>query len=309
MRGTVNATDAVEQAATLWPLAKARALKRKTLTHAEASAAIPGLAPEDVQQAAWPLHVWCWVRGMPPLNVVVVPKGTKAPPDGGFASTDYDVVHEALGRSVYTLEDAWFYPWTKVPDPTPEQLAAALAAHAAHHADLRAFRLLDLELDLRLRDEARGRKRPAPAGHATWTAAEQAHAAVAARLKAVGLSIADLRPPGKGPYPPPRPVTGIGPTRPPPRAAESGHARNAFADVRLRFFFRFVPDGPDRLPCASRATSTPSAAPSRWERIRIWLKPVGASVASPRRRRPPGRPAASASRRAGRLNPRVGGLV
>lgn len=203
-----EAASATERAAMLWPLAKARALKRKALTHAEASAALPGLAPEDVPQAAWPLHVWCWVRGMPPLNVVIVPRGTKALPDGGFSATDYDVVHEALGRSVYTLEDAWFYPWRKVPDPTPEQLAWALGVHSAHHPDVRDFRLLDLELDLRLRDEARGRRRPAPAGHAGWAAAEKAHAALVVRLAKTGLTAASLRPPGKGPYPPPRPVTG-----------------------------------------------------------------------------------------------------
>lgn len=198
---------ATELAAALWPLAKARALKRKTLTHAEAAEAV-GIAPGEVPAAAWPLHVWCWVRGMPPLNVVVVPKGTKALPDGGFSATDYDVVHEALGRSVYTLEDAWFYPWPKVPDPTPEQLAWALRLHGGHHAELRDFRFLDLELDLRQRDEARGRRRPAPAPHATWTAAEHAHHELVARLRRAGLAATDLRPPGKGPYPPPRPVTG-----------------------------------------------------------------------------------------------------
>ena len=208
MRNAAETTDAVEQAAALWPLAKARALKRKTLTHADACSAVPGLAAEDVPKAAWPLHVWCWVRGMPPLNVVIVPKGTKALPEGGFTATDYDVVHEALGRSVYTLEDAWFYPWPKVPDPTPEQLAWALGLHAERHADVAAFRFLDLELELRQRDEARGRKRPAPPGHATWSAVEAALRDIASRLAAVGVRPADLRPPGKGPYPPPRPVTG-----------------------------------------------------------------------------------------------------
>jgi hypothetical protein len=203
----LTAPEAAEQAARLWPLAKARALKRKTLTHAEAATAL-GIPAEQVPQAAWPLHVWCWVRGMPPLNVVIVPKGTKAQPEGGFAATDFDVVHEALGHTVYTLEHAWHYPWEKVPDPTPEQLADALGAHARHHDVLRRFRFLDLELELRQRDEARGRKRPAPAPHATWTAAENAHRAAEAEAARFGLRAADLRPPGKGPYPPPRPVIG-----------------------------------------------------------------------------------------------------
>ena len=177
------------------------------MTYAEASEAL-GISAEQVPAVAWPLHVWCWVRGMPPLNIVVVPRGKTALPDGGFPPADYDVVHEAMGHTVYTLEHAWHYPWEKVPDPTPEQLAWALAAHRDHHADLAEFRFLDLELELRLRDEAKGRKRPAPPQHATWKAVEDAHQAVAARLKAAGLAERDLRPPGKGPYPPPRPIIG-----------------------------------------------------------------------------------------------------
>ncbi|HUR26140.1 MAG TPA: hypothetical protein VM327_09035 [Candidatus Thermoplasmatota archaeon] len=200
-------TATVEAAAVLWSLAKKRAFSRKTLTHTEAAEAL-GIPIEQVPTVTWPLHVWCWVRGLPPLNVVVVRRGKTADPEGGFTATDYDVVHEAMGHTVYTLEHAWHYPWEKVPDPTPEQLAWALAAHAAHHADLWEFRFLDLEMELRLRDEARGRKRPAPAKHATWNSVEMAHRDVLARLKAVRILEADLRPPGKGPYPPPRPVKG-----------------------------------------------------------------------------------------------------
>lgn len=194
-------------ASRLWPLARARALKRKTLTHAEAATAL-GIAPADVPAAAWPLHVWCWLRGLPPLNVVVVPRGTTAAPDGGFPSTDFDVMREALGRPVYTLEQAWHYPWAKVPDPTPEQLAWALGVHGRHRDLVARFRFLDLEHDLRLRDEARGRKRPAPAPHPTWAAAEAAHRQVVEELRQAGIAVADLHPPGKGPYPPPRPVVG-----------------------------------------------------------------------------------------------------
>lgn len=197
-------TSTAERAALLWPLAKKRAFGRKTVTHAEA-AELVDIPADQVPAAAWPLHVWCWVRGLPPLSIVIVPRGKT--PDAE-PSTDYDVVHEAMGHTVYTLEHAWHYPWEKVPDPTPEQLAWALDAHARHHADLWEFRFLDLELELRLRDEARGRKRPAPARHPTWKAVEDAHRAVVARLKAAGIKEADLRPPGKGPYPPPRPVKG-----------------------------------------------------------------------------------------------------
>ena len=196
-----------EVAAKLWPLAKKRAFSRKTLTHAEAAEAL-GVPAERVPSVAWPLHVWCWVRGLPPLNVVVVPRGKTALPEGGFTATDYDVVHEAMGHTVYTLEHAWHYPWEKVPDPTPEQLAWALAAHAAHHADLWEFRFLDLDMELRLRDEARGRKRPAPGRPAGWASVELAHRDVLARLREAGILERDLRPPGKGPYPPPRPVKG-----------------------------------------------------------------------------------------------------
>lgn len=196
-----------ELASNLWPLVKKRAQKRKTLTRAEASEEL-GVPVDDVPTVVWPLHVWCWVRGMPPLNVVVVKRGKTADPDGGFTATDYDVFHEALARSVYTLEDAWFYPWEKVPDPTPQQLAWALDVHGHHHDLVRRFRFLDLELELRQRDEARGFKRPAPAGHATWKEAEAAHKGLAASLQAVGVKASDLRPPGKGPYPPPRPVIG-----------------------------------------------------------------------------------------------------
>lgn len=204
MQATARAT---ELAAALWGLAKKRAMKRKTLTHAEVAAAL-AIPVDDVLAIAWPLHVWCWVRGMPPLNVVIVKRGTTADPEGGFQATDYDVVHEAMGHTVYTLEHAWHYPWEKVPDPTPEQLAGALAAHATHWQALWDFRFLDLELELRQRDEARGRKRPAPGKHTSWKDAEAAHAGLAGQLAAVGMRPADLRPPGKGPYPPPRPVVG-----------------------------------------------------------------------------------------------------
>src|SRR5687768_9726117 len=85
-----------ELAASLWPLAKKRALKRKTLTHSETAEAL-GIPMEQVPAVAWPLHVWCWVRGLPPLNVVVVKRGKTADPEGGFTATDYDVVHEAMG--------------------------------------------------------------------------------------------------------------------------------------------------------------------------------------------------------------------
>ena len=201
---TATANALTELAADLWPLAKKRAFSRKTLTHAEAAETL-AIPVEQVPQVVWPLHVWSWVRGLPPLNVVVVLRGKTTAPE---PAPDYDVFHEAMGHSVYTLEHVWHYPWEKVPDPTPEQLAWALAAHAAHHADLWEFRFLDLEMELRLRDEARGRKRPAPARHATWSSVELAHRDVLTRLKAVGIREGDLRPPGKGPYPPPRPVKG-----------------------------------------------------------------------------------------------------
>ena len=199
--------DQAEQAALLWGLAKRRALKRKTLTHAEAAEAL-GIPVEQVPDAAWPLHVWCWVRGMPPLNVVIVPKGTKALPEGGFTATDYDVMHEALGHTVYTLEHAWHYPWEKVPDPTPEQLAWALGLHERRRQAIWDFRFLDLELELRQRDEARGRRRPAPGGHAKWASVEDGRRRILADLQEAGIAERDLRPPGKGPYPPPRPVKG-----------------------------------------------------------------------------------------------------
>lgn len=204
---TRPAPDRLEAAAKLWPLLKRRAAKRKTLPYAEASEQL-GVPVDEWPRGAWPLHAWCWVRGMPPLNVVLVPRGKTQAPEGGFTATDYDVVHEALGRSVYTLEDAWFYPWEKVPDPTPEQLAWALRLHGGHWQDLWDWRFLDLELELRQRDEARGFKRPPPGRHASWADAAKTHGALATRLAMAGVKERDLRPPGKGPYPPPRPVTG-----------------------------------------------------------------------------------------------------
>lgn len=196
-----------EGAATLWPLLRKRAAKRKTLTYAEVAEAL-AMPQSDALATAWPLHVWCWLRGMPPLNVLLVPRGKTPLPEGGFPTTEFDVFHEALGRSVYTTEDAWFYPWEKVPDPEPDELAWALRIHASHSADVRAFRFLDLEADLRHRDEARGRRRPVPPPHATWNELESARSAALASLEAADLRLRDLRPPGTAPYPPPRPVIG-----------------------------------------------------------------------------------------------------
>lgn len=197
----------VNAAATLWGLLKKRAAKRKTLTYAEAAEPL-ALTPDMALAQAWPIHVWCWLKGMPPLNVLLVPRGKTPLPEGGFTATDYDVVHEAMGNTVYTTEHAWHYPWDKVPDPTPEQLTWALDVYAKHRQLVWDFRFLDLELELRLRDEARGFKRPPPAPHANWKDAEQAHTGLLAQLTKQGLAASDLRPGGKGPYPPPRPLIG-----------------------------------------------------------------------------------------------------
>src|SRR5947207_400181 len=94
-----------------------------------------------------------------------------------------------------------------MPAATPDErdhAAAALWGKAVPAAapPLRAFRFLDLELDLREQDAARGRKRPTPPGHASWTSAEAQHRLLAEDLLALGVRPADLRPPGATPYPP-----------------------------------------------------------------------------------------------------------
>jgi hypothetical protein len=136
---------------------------------------------------------------LPPLDRVIAFPRTKG---HVRAVADYEVFFEALGFDVHSERLVLGYPWAKVREPTPGELATADVLVRQHGADLRAFRFVDLELDLRERDAARGRRRPVPERFADWSAVKAAHDGALATLAPLGLRPADLRPAGAAPYPP-----------------------------------------------------------------------------------------------------------
>jgi hypothetical protein len=195
--------DEWDHAATrTWGLAAQAAAKGKLLAPADAEARIAHPDIHALDRACAAMQAWCWVRGMPPLDRAIAHPRQQGPVR---EVADYDVFFEAMGRSIHTERFVLAYPWQKVREPSPRELAWARGLLVTQQPLLREFRFLDLELDLREQDAARGRKRPMPGGHATWAEAADRHRALADALQAVGIAVADLRPPGTAPYPPPGP--------------------------------------------------------------------------------------------------------
>jgi hypothetical protein len=182
-------------------LAAQAAAKGKLLAPADAEARIAHPDVGALDRACAVMQAWCWVRGMPPLDRAIAHPRQQAVRE----VADYDVFFEAMGRSVHTERFVLAYPWQKVREPSARELAWARGLLLSHPALLRGFRFLDLELDLREQDAARGRKRPAPGTHATWADAADRHRALATELQALGVALTDVRPPGTAPYPPPGP--------------------------------------------------------------------------------------------------------
>ncbi|HEX2066586.1 MAG TPA: hypothetical protein VHI93_07220 [Candidatus Thermoplasmatota archaeon] len=189
-------------AARLWGLAAQSAVKGKLLAPADAEARLAHPDVDALDQACAAMQAWCWVRGMPPLDRAIAHPRQQGPVR---VVADYDVFFEAMGRSVQTERFVLAYPWQKVREPMPRELAWARSLLATEAALLRGFRFLDLELDLREQDSARGRTRPAPGLHAAWADAAERHRALANELAVAGVALADVRPPGSAPYPPPVP--------------------------------------------------------------------------------------------------------
>jgi hypothetical protein len=189
-------------AARLWGLAAQAAAKGKLLAPADAEAHIAHRDINALDRACAAMQAWCWVRGMPPLDRAIGHPRVQGPIR---RVADYDAFFEAMGRNVHTERFVLAYPWRKVREPAPRELAWARLLLATQATLIAAFRVLDLELDLRERDAARGRRRPEPTGHASWDAAMAKQRRLLADLQAVGVGAADLRPPGSAPYPPPSP--------------------------------------------------------------------------------------------------------
>ncbi|HET6399648.1 MAG TPA: hypothetical protein VFH47_08865 [Candidatus Thermoplasmatota archaeon] len=191
-----------EAACRVFPLAAAASAKGKLVppAAAEAHLAMPEL--DAVEQACSALQTWCWVRGLPPLDRLVAHARARDPVR---PVADYEAFYEALGWDVTTERAVLGYPWRKVMEPTPEDVGRAVRLAQGCAAPLREWRRLDLELDLREADAARGRRRPAPTGTASWDDARALHARLLGPLQAAGAALATLRPPGAAPYPPPRP--------------------------------------------------------------------------------------------------------
>jgi hypothetical protein len=192
-------TPADEAGARLWRRAAQAAAKGKLLPPREAETLLGSPEPDALDQACAAIQRWCWVRGMPPLDRAIAHPRVQGPVR---AAADYEVFFEALGQDVHTERFVLAYPWAKVREPSARELAWARGLAEGHGPLLRAYRLLDLELDQREQDAARGRRRPVPAGHATWEAVAAAREAHLAALAAAGVRPADLRPPGSAPYPP-----------------------------------------------------------------------------------------------------------
>lgn len=194
-----------ELAPRLWPLAVAAAAKGKLLPPADAEAelrAAGDTALDALDQACALLQRWCWARGMPPIDRVIAHPRVQ----GAVREVaDYDVFFEAMGVVVTGERFVLAYPWRKVREPTARELAWAAAFTPAQSRLVRAFRFLDLELELLDRDAARGRRRPVPPGSPSWDDVASRRAALLAELAHHAIRGADLRPPGQAPYPPPLP--------------------------------------------------------------------------------------------------------
>jgi hypothetical protein len=189
-------------AARLWAPTAQAAAKGRLLAPADAEAVLADPDVHALDRACAAMQAWCWVRGMPPLDRAIAHPRQQGPLR---EVADYDVFFEAMGRTIHTERFVLSYPWQKVREPAPRELAWARGLMASHPALVREFRFLDLELDLREQDAARGRKRPAPDKHPDWAAVADRHRALGEALHGLGVAVADLRPPGSAPYPPPGP--------------------------------------------------------------------------------------------------------
>ena len=186
----------------LWPLVVAAASKGKLVSPAEAERLLSHVDLDAVEKACAALQRWCWLRGLPPLDRVVSYARARDPVR---PVADYEVFFEAMGVDVTTERFVLAYPWRKVMEPSPSDVAAARVWVEGMEPALRAFRFVDLELDLREADAAKGRRRPAPQGFSSWDAAAGRHRDLLGQFDAAGLHLRDLRPPGTASYPPPRP--------------------------------------------------------------------------------------------------------
>jgi hypothetical protein len=191
-----------DAACRLFPLAVTSAAKGKLVPPADAEILLASPHLDAVEQACAALQAWCWVRGLPPLDRLVAHPRTRDP----FRPVaDYEAFYEALGWDVATERSVLAYPWRKVMEPTSAEVARAARLLREAAPPLRSFRRLDLELDLREADGARGRRRPVPEGFASWEAVAGARDRTLRELAPLGVTLHDLRPAGAAPYPPPRP--------------------------------------------------------------------------------------------------------
>lgn len=184
-------------------------------TEAVVQAALAGGRPEGphdvpddaaLHDALSLLQVWCWMRGMPPMDQwVALPRTTGA----ARVVADYEVYFQSLGYDVHTSRFVAAYPWTKVREPAPAELSLAWQVHQDHGTEVAAYRFLDLELELLEKDSARGKRRPIPEGFASWDAVRDSRNAQGHALGILGWGPALLRPPGKAPYPPVEPANRI----------------------------------------------------------------------------------------------------
>lgn len=191
-----------DAACRLWHPAAQAAAKGKLLPPADGEVALKHSDLDALDKACAALQVWCWVRGMPPLDRIISHPRVQGPLR---EVADYDVFFEAMGQDVHHEKFVLAYPWAKVKEPAPRDVAWARELMRSHQPLLRRFRFLDLELDLLEEDAARGRRRPVPSGQTTWETVKAAQQECLAELRVLGVSLPDVRPPGKAPYPPPPP--------------------------------------------------------------------------------------------------------
>jgi hypothetical protein len=191
-----------EHASRLWRPVVAAAGKGKLTPPREAELLLGDPDPDALDRACALLQTWCWLRGLPPLDRLVAFPRTQ----GAVRPVmDYEPFFHALGFDVHTERVVMAYPWTKVREPTPDELLQGQHVVAANATTIAAFRFLDLELDLNERDAARGKRRAVPDRHRDWAGVKMAWQKQVTALEAQGMRLGDLRPPGLALYPPPAP--------------------------------------------------------------------------------------------------------
>jgi hypothetical protein len=148
--------------------------------------------PQLVSNALFPMHLYCWSKGIPPLNEIVVREDTGLA-GTGIPNPIYACYNEVLGFDVTSHEAVWKFPFDRM-GPDENEVRRLASAAFRHGVELSRWRRVDLQIHL-----ARGQTRLEEDELAAAEA--EAWKVLPIRLKNRAL----LHPPEGLPYPPQKP--------------------------------------------------------------------------------------------------------